>query len=50
MPLKGAKKRTYNKKYYAENKDKISERKKVVYHDDLDKSRVDSAARSKEEL
>ena len=28
MPLKGAKKKKYNKKYYADNKQKISEWKK----------------------
>ena len=43
MPLKGAKKKAYNKKYYAENKDKISENKKDSYHEELDKSRADSA-------
>ena len=37
MPLKGAKKRSYNKKYYFENKDIISTRKKEAYHEDLDK-------------
>ena len=47
MPLKGAKKRRYNKQYYAANKDTISEKKKVAYQDELEKSRTDSAARSK---
>ena len=28
MPLKGAKKRSYNKKYYADNKEKIIEKRK----------------------
>ena len=27
MPLKGAKKKSYNKKYYAENKEKIADKK-----------------------
>ena len=35
MPLKGAKKRSYNKKYYFENKDIISTRKKEAYYEDL---------------
>ena len=47
MPLKGANKRNYNKKYYADNKDKISEKKKVAYQEELDKNRADTAARSK---
>ena len=47
MPLKGAKKRSYNKKHYFENKDMISTRKKDAYHEDLNKSREESAARSK---
>ena len=47
MPLKGAKKRCYNEKYYADNKDTISERKKAAYHEELEKSREDTAARSK---
>ena len=28
MPLKGAKKKGYNKKYYEENKEKIADKKK----------------------
>ena len=28
MPLKGAKKKNYNKKYYADNKEKIADKKK----------------------
>ena len=47
MPLKGAKK-SYNKKYYAENKEKIADKKKADYHEDIEKSRDDSAARSRE--
>ena len=35
MPLKGAKKSYYNKKYFAENKDKIPEHKKVAYREEL---------------
>jgi len=48
MPLKGAKKKYYNKKYYAQNKDKISEQKKTAYYEVLEKSRVETAARSKD--
>ena len=44
MPLKGAKKRSYNKKYYADNKERISEKKKEAYQEDLEKSRADSAS------
>ena len=47
MPLKGAKKKTYNKKCYAENKDKVTEKKRDSYHEELDKSCFDSAAQSK---
>ena len=47
MPLKGAKKRSYNKKYYFENKDIISTRKKEAYYEDLDKSREEFATCSK---
>ena len=47
MPLKGAKKRSLNKKYYFENKDIISTSKKEAYYKDLDKSREKSAACSK---
>ena len=47
MPLKGAKKKSYNKKYYFENKDIISTRKKEAYYEDLDKSHKESAPRSK---
>ena len=47
MPLKGAKKRSYNKKYYFENKDIISTHKKEVYYEELDRSREESATRSK---
>ena len=43
MPLK----RSYNKKYYTDNKERISEKKKEAYQDDLEKSRADSAARTK---
>ena len=35
MPLKGAKKRSYNKKYYTDNKERISEKKKEAYQEDL---------------
>jgi len=41
MPLKGAKRATYNKKYYTDNKDKIFKQKKVAYHEDLEKIYVD---------
>jgi len=34
MPLKGAKKKSYNKKYYEENKEKITEKKKAKYETD----------------
>ena len=44
MPLKGAKKRSNNKKYYFENKDIISTHKKEAYYEDLDKSHEESAA------
>ena len=44
--MKGAKKEI-QQKYYAENKEKISERRKVLYENDLEKSCADSAARSK---
>ena len=44
MPLKGAKKRKYNKKYYAENKDKISQHKTETYHENLEKSGLKTAA------
>ena len=47
MPLKGAKKKAYNKKYYTDNTDKISEKKRDSYREELDKSCADSAARSK---
>ena len=47
MPLKGAKKKVYNKKYYTDNKDKISEEKRDSYREELDKSCADSAVRSK---
>ena len=47
MPLKGAKKRSYNKKYYFENKDVISTRKKETYYKDLDKSREEFTTCSK---
>ena len=47
MPLKEAKKRSYNKRYYVENKEKIADKKKTDYQDNLEKSRADSAARSR---
>ena len=47
MPLKGAKKKSYNKKYYTENKERISEKKKEAYQEDLEKSRADSASRTR---
>ena len=31
MPLKGAKKKLYNKKYYEENKEKTAEKKRSDY-------------------
>ena len=46
MPLKGAKKRSYKKKYYFKNKDIISTCKKEAYYTDLDKSREEFATRS----
>ena len=49
--MKGAKKRSYNNKYYFENKDIISTRKKLgkkeAYYEDLDKSCEEFATRSK---
>ena len=30
MPLKGAKKKSYNKKYYTENKEKIADKKGLI--------------------
>ena len=47
MTLKGAKKRSYNKKYYFENKDINYTHKKEVYYEDLDKSREEFATHSK---
>ena len=47
MPLTGEKKRKYNKSYYSANKDTISDKKKEAYHEDLERSRTESAARSK---
>ena len=47
MSLKGAKKRSYNKKYYFKNKDIISTCKKEAYYKDLDKSHKESAACNK---
>ena len=47
MPLKGAKKRSYNKKYYFKNIDIISTRKKEAYYEDMDRSREESATHSK---
>ena len=47
MPLKGAKKRSYNKKYYFENKDIISTCKKEAYYKDLDKSHEEFTTLSK---
>ena len=46
MPLKGAK-RSYNKKYYTDNKERMSEKKKEAYQEDLEKSHADSAALTK---
>ena len=34
--------------YYAANNQKIADKKKVDYREDLEKSRADSAARSRE--
>ena len=45
MPLKGGKKKSYNKKYYKENKEKIAEKKKAKY-EEVEKSQTDSAAQS----
>ena len=47
MPLKGAKKRSYNKKYYTDNRERISEKNKEAYQADLEKSCVDGAARNR---
>ena len=47
MSLKGAKKGSYNKKYYFKNKDMISTCKKEAYYKDLDKIHEESAACSK---
>ena len=47
MPLKGAKKKRYNKMYYVANNQKIAD-KKVVYREGLEKSSADSAAWSRE--
>ena len=47
MPLKGAKKRSYNKKYYFENKNMISTHKKEAYYEDLDKTSEESSTCSK---
>jgi len=35
MPLKGTKKKSYNKKYYEENKGKIAEKKEAKYEEEL---------------
>ena len=43
MPLKGAKKRNY-KKYYKEHKEKIADKKRVDYRENVEESRTDSAA------
>ena len=43
MPLKGVKKKSYNKKYYEENKKKIADKKKADYQEDLEKSHAGSA-------
>ena len=45
--IERVKKRSYNKKYYFENKDIIFTRKKEAYYEDLDKSHEESAAHSK---
>ena len=47
MPLKGVKKKSYNKKNYEENKDKIAE-KKAKYEEEVEKSRTDNVAQSRE--
>ena len=46
MPLKEAKKKEkkLQKRYYVENKEKIADKKKTDYQDNLEKSRADSAA------
>ena len=43
MPLKGSKKKGYNKKYYEEHKEKIADKKKADYRENLEKSREDSS-------
>ena len=47
MPLKGRKKKSYNKRYYTDNKDKISQNKRNSYQENLHTSCADSAVRSK---
>ena len=49
MPLKGAKKKKYNKKYYADNKQKISERKKEAYRKNTETNRLETAAHKKDD-
>ena len=36
--------KNYNKKYYADNKEKIADKKRADYREDVEKSRADSAA------
>ena len=43
MPLKGKKKRKYNKRYYSANKETISDKKKEAYQENLERSRNESA-------
>ena len=44
MSLKGA---IYNKKYYTDNKVRISEKKREAYQEDLEKSRADGVAHTR---
>ena len=49
MHLKGAKKKNCNKRYYADNKQKISEWKKEVYRKNIETSRLETAAHKKDD-
>ena len=47
--MKGAKKKKYNKRYYADNKQNISERKKEVYWKNIETSHLETAACKKDD-
>ena len=49
MPLKGAKKKKYNKRYYADNKQNISEQKKEAYRKNIETSHLETAACKKDD-